>query len=318
MWPWAEVIARFALSGDVRELVGERTANAALIDASGQAVAVLKLHPTSEADDIGFESAALEHLAAHPALSGRVPRVLRTPAGEAVIEQVTPDGVRLARALTWLPGRTWTPSDATAEALRALGTTVAEVDTALAAFEHPHAGRLLRWNLVEAGRALDLIGYVPDADRREVARAVLQEFVDQVAPRLARLPWQVIHNDANDANIVLDDTARPGLIDFGDLCRAPRVCGLAVACAYAIAGRSAEGVNPWAPAAPLIQGYQAVAPLDSVELELLPALVRTRLALSVVMAGWQHSRDPGNDYLLASQDAVAPALQRLSTTQSSR
>ncbi|MBK8077748.1 MAG: phosphotransferase [Kineosporiaceae bacterium] len=167
---------------------------------------MLKLHPTSEADDIGFESAALRNTwQPTRRCRARCP-VLRTPDGEAVIEQVTPDGVRLARALTWLPGRTWTPSDATAEALRALGTTVAEVDTALAAFEHPHAGRLLRWNLVEAGRALDLIGYVPDADRREVARAVLQEFVDQVAPRWARLPWQVIHNDANDANIVLDDT----------------------------------------------------------------------------------------------------------------
>lgn len=318
MWPWAEVLARFGLAGGVRELVGERTANAALIDASGQPVAVLKLHPTSEADDIGFESAALDHLAAHPALAGRVPGVLRAPDGEAVIEQATPDGVRLARALSWLPGRTWTPSDATPEALRALGATVAEVDAALATFEHPHAGRFLRWNLVEAGRALDLTEYVPDAARRRLARAVLQEFVDQVAPRLASLPWQVIHNDANDANIVLDDAGRPGLIDFGDLCRAPRSCGLAVACAYAIAGQGADRGDPWAPAAPLIEGYQGVAPLDEAELELLPALVRTRLALSVVMAGWQHSRDPGNDYLLASQDAVAPALQRLSTIRPSR
>jgi Ser/Thr protein kinase RdoA (MazF antagonist) len=100
---------------------------------------------------------------------------------------------------------------------------------------------------------------------RRLARAVLQEFVDQVAPRLASLPWQVIHNDANDANIVRDDAGRPGLIDFGDLCRAPRSCGLAVACAYAIAGQGADGGDPWAPAAPLIEGYRGVAPLDEAE-----------------------------------------------------
>ncbi|MBL8929279.1 MAG: phosphotransferase [Kineosporiaceae bacterium] len=333
--PWAGVARRFGLAGEVRPLVGERTANAVLVGAGDRPVAVLKLHPAGDGPQIDLETAALAHLAQQPDLNRHVPQVLRTADGASVIEVSTGDGVRLARALSWVPGRTWRSADATPDQLAGLGRVVARVDLALAGFDHPHAGRSLPWNLVEAGTALTLVDNVPDPDRRQAARVVLQHFVDQVAPRLADLDRQVIHNDANPANIVLDedgDPPGPGLIDFGDLCRAPRICGLAVACAYVIAGDpgapsglAASGSStpdtsvpefsapedPWRVVGPLVAGYHELAPLTGVELELLPDLVRTRLALSVVMAGWQHARDPANAYLLSSQDAVAPAVDRL-------
>ena len=62
---------------------------------------------------------------------------------------------------------------------------------------------------------------------------------------------------------------------------------------------------------PLVAGYHAVSPLQADELALLLDLVRTRLALSIAMAGWQHANDPDNDYLLHSQQPVWSLLQRL-------
>ncbi len=307
---WAEVAALFGLAGVTRPLPGERTRNAALLGPDGVPVAVLKLHPAAEAPDIDLESAALEHLCVVPGL----PRVLPAASGAVVV----PVGDRLARALTWVSGRTWRPDDATPATLRSLGAVVAGVDAALAGFDHPRAGRPLRWNLVQAGDALDLVRHITEPDRAAAARAVLEVFVDRVGPALAALPHQLIHNDANDANIVLDDAGPvTGLIDFGDLCRAPRVCGLAVALAYAVAATSCSpgadrAGDPWRAVAPIVAGYRSVAPLGEDELALLPDLVRTRLAMSIAMAAWQHSRDPGNDYLLASQGVVWPALQRLS------
>ena len=77
----------------------------------------------------------------------------------------------------------------------------------------------------------DLLG---DADGD--AADVLERFTADVLPRLRALPAQAIHNDANEHNVLIgDDGDVCGLIDFGDLCRAPRACGLAVACAYAMA-----------------------------------------------------------------------------------
>jgi Ser/Thr protein kinase RdoA (MazF antagonist) len=273
---------------------------------------VLKLHQPADADEIALEIAALQHLSAFPEVAARVPQALTTATGDAVVAIDTPDGVRLARGLTWLPGRTWRDVAPGPVAFEGLGRLVAQVDGALTGFDHPHADRALRWNLARAGDALALVDQVEDPAVRQTVRAVLEEFVEDVAPAVAALPGQVIHNDANDANLVLDDTgAVHGLIDFGDLCRAPRVCGLAIACAYAVASVPAT-VDPWRGLAPLVAGYHAVAPLGAVELALLPALVRTRLAVSLAMAAWQHARDPGNAYLLSSQDAVGAALHRLS------
>ncbi len=283
---------------EVLPLPGERTVNARVTTASGRAH-VVKLHPTHEALDVDLEVAALDALATGPAAT-LVPRVVRTAGGEHRVEL----GDRVARALTWLPGTVWADAGPAAPArLRALGAAVARVDAALAGFEHPHLGRPLRWNLATAAEQRELLPHVADPERRAAVTAVLDRFAERVAPALAALPAQAVHNDANDLNVLVDGDRVTGLLDFGDLCRAPRVCGLAVAAAYALAHGPVEDV---------VAGYHQVAPLRADELALLPDLVRTRLALSVVMAGWQSARDPGNPYLLVSQDAVGRALRTLS------
>jgi Ser/Thr protein kinase RdoA (MazF antagonist) len=125
---------------------------------------------------------------------------------------------------------------------------------------------------------------------------------------LRALPAQAIHNDANEHNVLVDgDGEVRGLIDFGDLCRAPRICGVAVACAYAMTTLTA----PERQFLPLAAGYHEVAPLAPEELALLPDLIRTRLAMSVAMAARQRREQPANDYLLISQEGIVALLGRL-------
>ncbi len=262
------------------------------------AVYVVKLHPQHEADDVDLEVAALDHLAGTPAAS-LVPEPRRAPGGRAAV----PVGDRLARVLAWLPGQVWADAGPPSPARRrALGAAVARVDRSLAGFRHPHLARALRWNLVTAADQRELLPSVADPERRAVAGAVLDAVADRVAPALGALPAQAIHNDANDRNVLVAGDRVTGLLDFGDLCLAPRVCGLAVAAAYAVAADGPRALRD------VVEGYHGVAPLAAPELDLLLDLVRARLALSVVMAGWQSSRDPGNDYLLVSQGGVWAGL----------
>jgi Ser/Thr protein kinase RdoA (MazF antagonist) len=137
---------------------------------------------------------------------------------------------------------------------------------------------------------------------------VLERFGDEISPRLTALPAQAVHNDANEHNVLLDETRRvSGLIDFGDLCRAPKICGLAVACAYAMTSlRTPERELP-----ALVTGYHELSPLAPAELALLPDLIRARLALSMAMATRRQREQPENRYLLISQDAVTDLLGRL-------
>ncbi len=305
--PWRPVAARFGIiARDVTPLPGERTLNARLVAEVGIAY-VIKLHPAHEAADVDLEVAALDALAGTEA-APLVPAVVRTPDGRHRVEIDVAGERRIARLLMWRPGRVWAESPpASPTRLRALGAAVATVDRALAMFDHPRLARELRWNLATATRQRTLLRHVEDADRRALAAAVLDRFADAVAPALADLPAQAVHNDGNDHNVLVDEADGDrvlGLVDFGDLCRAPRICGLAVAVAYVAGGGIRDLLA-------VVEGYHGVAPLTATELALLPDLVRTRLALSVLMAGWQSAREPDNAYLLVSQEQVWPALRAL-------
>jgi 4-aminobutyrate aminotransferase-like enzyme/Ser/Thr protein kinase RdoA (MazF antagonist) len=280
----------FGLEGEPSPLPGEIDRNFALGDH------VLKVHAAgSDPELLDLQDAAMAHVAARP-LAVATPRPVPTLDGAP---RLAVDG-GFARVLTWIPGTPWGRlQDHGAAALASLGRAVAELDAALADFDHPRLDRPLRWNLLQAG---ELTGAAAGAD------AVLERFVAHVLPVLRELPQQAIHNDANEHNVLVgDDGLVCGLIDFGDLCRAPRVCGLAVACAYAML----ELAVPERAVLPLVAGYHEVAPLAPAELALLPDLIRTRLATSVAMAALQRAEQPDNEYLLISQRGVTALRRRL-------
>src|SRR4051794_8816415 len=161
--------------------------------------------------DLALEDAVLLHLRDEPA----VPRLAGTGA----------DNGHTVRLLSWLEGRPWAER---AGDLASLGRLVARVDRALRDFTHPDMRRPHRWDL---RRAPELGIALPDVDH---------------------LPHQVIHNDANEHNVlVAEDGTVCGLIDFGDIVYTPRVCGLAIAAAYAMMGMP----DPARAIVPVVRGY---------------------------------------------------------------
>ncbi len=183
---------------------------------------------------------------------------------------------RTVRLLSWIDGVAWAqrPGD-----LAELGREVARVDRALADFDHPQLMRPHRWDLRNAPGL----------------------------PRLDQLPQQLIHNDANEHNVLVGEHGEIGLIDFGDVVHCPRVCGLAVAGAYAMQGFA----DPARAVLPLVRGYHEITPLTPPELEVLFLLMRARLELSVQMAAAQSAAAPENEYLLISQQGVRDVLDKL-------
>src|SRR4051812_48724521 len=287
----AERVAReaFGVAATASPLPGELDRNFRLRRADGTSL-VLKLHaPAADRDALALQDAVLEHLAARTA----APRLL----GSTVVSVGGEE--RVARLLSWLEGRPWAEVEPTAGLMEQLGALVARTDRALAGFEHPAMRRPLRWNLLTVPREL---AELVDGRRRELVDEVLAR-----TPSLDGLPQQVIHNDANELNVLVSDGVVSGLIDYGDTVWSARVCGLAVAGAYAMQGHA----DPVRAVAPLVRGYHTVAPLRADELAALYELMRTRLAVSVCMAAWQHANDPGNDYLLISQERVVALLERL-------
>ena len=288
----AEQIAReaFGVTATASPLPGELDHNFRLRGEDGTSF-VLKLHaPGADRDALALQDAVLEHLAAR----APAPRLL----GSTVVRVGGEE--RVARLLSWLEGRPWAEVEPDPGLMEQLGALVARTDRALAGFEHPAMRRPLRWNLLTVPAEL--------AERLDGRRRELVDEVFARVPSLDGLPQQVIHNDANELNVLVgSDGAVSGLIDFGDAVWSARVCGLAVAGAYAMQGHE----DPLRAVAPLVRGYHTVAPLRADELAVLYDLMRARLAVSVCMAAWQHGNDPGNDYLLISQQRVVALLERL-------
>jgi len=282
-------------------LPGERDLNARVRRADGRLV-VLKLAATdADRARLDLEDAVLGHLAARTLL-------VRTPSS---IERRTirvAGQLRTARVLTWIDGDAWTDHAMDDIDLWAVGTAVAALDAALADFDDPALAVPHRWSMPAAGR-LSFDPIQLPAECREFTVDALTRFRRKLAPALERLPAQTIHNDANEHNVLVDAEGRPsGLIDFGDVDRAPRVCGLATLCAYALLH---AGDDLLAPVLPLVAGYHREAPLTVAELDILPGLVATRLAMSVVNAAQQARDDPANPYLMVSQSPIRRVARQL-------
>ena len=121
---------------------------------------------------------------------------------------------------------------------------------------------------------------------------------ERVLPRFGNLRWQVIYNDLNPSNVLVDpdDPDRVvGIIDFGDMVRAPLIVDVAVAATYQLR----HTPDPFEAATQFIAAYHSVTPLEETETDLLFDLVATRLAMSVIINTWRATLYPENrDYIM--------------------
>ena len=190
-----------------------------------------------------------------------------------------------------------------------LGKTVAAFNRVMENFDHPAAHRNHRWNLAEAGQHREKIRLIGDPVKRELLHWAFVVW-GEARERLAGLPWQFIHGDAHDENVLIEDGRVAGLIDFGDCCQNPAVCDLAICLTYLMM----RGDDPMAPAALVAGGYQAVRPLSERELALLYPLICGRLAVSVCIANERKTIDPDNPNWFGGEGAAWRLLRFLKLT----
>ncbi|HEV7304984.1 aminotransferase class III-fold pyridoxal phosphate-dependent enzyme [Ensifer sp.] len=296
----------YGIEATLSPLPGEHDLNYRVSASDGREF-LLKLHADGGADELDMQVAVLEHLAAK-ASDLPISRAVRNRAG-AVTGRIELRGPRTARLLSWLPGDIWAKAPLRDDAsATSLGRLLAGLDRNLEDFVHSGAKRLYGWDIGRADMHRKHIELIGAAEKRASVDAVLDRFTSVVLPRMATCPMQVIHNDANDYNVLLDEQGNvSGLLDFGDMVETFRVIEVAVASAYALIGSR----DPVATIAALAGGYQQVNRLSETEIELVFDLVMTRYAVSMCMAAKQIRDNPDNTYLLVSQDDVWRELSRL-------
>ncbi|WP_225026631.1 phosphotransferase [Xinfangfangia pollutisoli] len=300
----ALVQAQWGLTGQLTPLTAERDLNHRLDTGAGRYV--VKLANAAEPEAMtAFQSGALQHAAAvDPGLP--IPHLLPTRAGAPWL--TLPQG-RL-RLLTWLDGQPAALAPRSPAQARASGAVAGRLARALAGYDPAGADPVILWDIQRLPRLAALLPELGDAGLRDAARAFIADFETRVAPRLARLPRQVCHNDFNPHNLLTDpeDPSRiAGVIDFGDMVVTPRICDLAVACAYQV-----DPADPVAGPRALVAGYATAQTLLPEELALLPDLIAARMLTSLVISTWRAARYPQNAaYILRNAPNATAGLAAL-------
>ena len=267
----------YALHVVAEALPGERDYNFLLKDETGQRF-VLKIAPADEERALlEMQHAALEHLAARDA-SLVLPQVRATASGEAIATVSSSTGTQhLARLLTYIPGTLFAEARPhTPHLLRSLGDILGKLDAALEDFAHPAAQRFLKWDLPKAGWIREYLQHVKQPERCALVERFLAQFEAEALPKLPALRTSIIHNDANDYNILVNEASTTPrqivtLLDFGDMVQTYTVCDVAIAAAYAMMGKA----DPLSAAAQVVAGYHEAFPLTEAELEVLYPLICT-------------------------------------------
>ena len=294
----------FGVTGALKRLTSERDLNfrIAATDQGPEQAYVLKLaNPAEPAEVTDLQTKALLHLEAS---NLPVPKVIRTTSGAT--EVMTPHGT--LRLLTYLEGVPQHLTPRSPAQARAMAGRAARLTLGLAGFAHPAAGYVLQWDIKQASALRPMLPAVPD-DLQALARAALDRF-DAIAPQLAGLRWQVVHNDLNPHNVLIspdnpDEIA--GVLDFGDMVRTPLVCDAAVAASYCV-----DPAKPLESLLNFAHAYHAVLPLLPAETLLFADLVATRMLTTITIASARAARYPDNaPYILRNVATAREGLTAL-------
>jgi Ser/Thr protein kinase RdoA (MazF antagonist) len=297
---FAQAIAEkyFGIQASASELPSERDRNFLLSARGGEKFVLKVANVLEERQVLAAQNAMMKHLATRVSFC---PRVFESVSGE---EMAAVEG-SLVRVLSYLPGKPLASVESQSpKLLYDFGRKLGRLSSALVGFDHPAAHRAFYWDLAEGKKVVERYGAQVQVDW---LRQLVGGF--RVGCNLEKLRRSVIHGDANDYNVLVDEKREEvvGLIDFGDLVYSYTVGELAIAVAYVVLGKK----DPYTAAAPVIEGYTAEFALTKAEVDALWPLVRLRLCMSVCIAAHQQAQRPENEYLGVSQHLIAETLPRL-------
>jgi 4-aminobutyrate aminotransferase-like enzyme/Ser/Thr protein kinase RdoA (MazF antagonist) len=215
------------------------------------------------------------------------------------LKTLTIDGeIRIYRMLSFLEGDFFGDIKHTETLFQSFGLSLAELDINLQKFKsYPIMARQWEWDIQYLDLNKKYIHAIPNAKDRNTVRYFFQQFEENVRPVLPKLRKQIIHNDANEWNVLTKDGKISGFIDFGDLAYAPLINELAVAITYACYDKG----NPLEWATIILKSYNSKLPIEEKEVKVLYYLIATRLVISLCNSAHSKKINPDNSYASSSE-----------------
>mgnify|MGYP001412687155 FL=1 len=289
---------KFDISGTLERLPSDRDQ---VFHVQGDANSyILKIYNSAEKTSvIELQDAAATHIMKNDK-SLLVPKSLQKP--RFIKKQDVPYYLRL---MPYYAGSFLNEKNLQTSDYFALGEFIGRLTKALEQFSHEGANRSFLWDSARTDLIKGYLSYVSSKNDRDILNYFLHDFEINAQPVLSGLKRSVIHNDANDNNIILDDNNNiTGIIDLGDMVFSNRCVEIATCMAYVaiLEDSTYESLQS------LLMGYLSLIDLNKKEIHCILHIMCNRLCISVIMASWRRTLYPDNDYLTIS---LAPALNFL-------
>ena len=226
----------------------------------------------------------------------------------AFVKRIQIDGkVLICRMLTFIEGEFLGDITPTEELFVSLGKFLAAMDKALLSTDNtPLRARALAWDLDQFHLNQAHIEDILDPHDRSIVRYFFQQYDQNVRPVLPTLRKSIIHNDANEWNILVKNDIAESIIDFGDMVYSSLINELAIALTYGCYDK--EDPLEWSK--PMLVGYHETIPLRKDELKILYYLIAARLCTSVCQSAYARKKDPSNTYTSVSEKSAWKMLKK--------
>jgi Ser/Thr protein kinase RdoA (MazF antagonist) len=230
------------------------------------------------------------------------PKVFLNIEGTMITEVLDENGnLFYLRLLSWVKGKIWVDIKPNSmELYEQLGQKLGKMSKLLQNFTPPftpapHSG--YHWETCTANWLEETLVHIEAKENRQIAKLFLKDYAEKVTPNISKFRNGFVHNDANNFNILTNDTNNKqeviGLIDFGLAMPSKVVCELAVACAYLCMKQP----NPLKIVAALVKGFHAVFPLNEAEQKAIIPLMTRRILISVTHSALNRNNKITDDYV---------------------
>jgi ethanolamine-phosphate phospho-lyase len=263
---------------------------------SDQGRFVLKVYPHNEEADVLAETALIQHLDYLPEKS--ISNPIKNINGDLITQVEIEGEEKILRLITFVEGQFMAEAKHSNELLRSLGSFIGNIDRHLVDYKNLGIqARNIDWDLQNINISRQLKHYIPLADDRKLVDHFFMQWDQHVYPKMTSLRKSIVHNDANDLNVLVNENQVCGIIDFSDAAYTAIIFELAITLTYAMFGKD----DPINAAIPVIEGYHEEFPLQKDELDLLYYLIAGRLCMGVCTTAKEKKIQPDNKYILISE-----------------
>ena len=216
-------------------------------------------------------------------------------------------GDSLYRLLPYLEGRFISEVEHSTGLLESFGKALALMDKSLLGFyDAALQGKETQWDLKYFKKNKKYLKDIENPMDRSLVYYFFLQFDEHIYPIQDELRKSVIHNDANDWNVLTQNGRVSGIIDFGDMGNTWLINELAIGLTYMMTGKE----KPLEVASVIIKAYHNNYPLFLHEIDALYYLIAARLCTCVCNSAYTKKQKPNSEYITISEKPAWDLLRK--------